>query len=50
MSLTILKSIKSAYKFINENKNSSIALIPTMGALNDGDISLIKNQKKNALL
>ncbi len=46
MSLTILESIKSAYKFINENKNSSIALIPTMGALNDGDISLIKKSKK----
>ncbi|WP_300369603.1 pantoate--beta-alanine ligase [Brachyspira sp.] len=46
MALIILKNIKSAYKFVNENKNNSIALIPTMGALNEGHIALIKKAKK----
>lgn len=46
MSLTVIKSIKTAYKFITENKNNSIALIPTMGALHEGDAALIKKAKK----
>lgn len=46
MALNILKNIKSAYKFINDNKDKSIALIPTMGALNEGHIALIKKAKK----
>ena len=46
MAFTILKSIKGTYKFINENKNKSIALIPTMGALHEGHIALIKKAKK----
>ena len=45
MALNILKNIKSAYKFINDNKDKSIALIPTMGALNEGHIALIKKAK-----
>ncbi|WP_295158608.1 pantoate--beta-alanine ligase [uncultured Brachyspira sp.] len=50
MSLTILKNIKSAYKFINENKNDSIALISTMGALHNGHIALIKKAKKECII
>ncbi|MEI0697492.1 pantoate--beta-alanine ligase [Brachyspira intermedia] len=46
MYLTILKNIKSAYKFINDNKNKSIALIPSMGALHEGHAALIKKAKK----
>lgn len=50
MSLTILRNIKSAYKFINENKNDSIALISTMGALHNGHIALIKKAKKECII
>ena len=46
MSLNILKTIKSAYKFIDENKNNSIALVPTMGGINEAYINLIKKAKK----
>ncbi|WP_028330705.1 pantoate--beta-alanine ligase [Brachyspira alvinipulli] len=46
MALTILKTAKSVYKFVNNNKNKTIALIPTMGALHKGHEELIKKAKK----
>lgn len=46
MALTVLKTIKSVYKFINNSKNNSIALIPTMGALHNGHYKLIQKAKK----
>lgn len=46
MALNILKTAKSIAKFVNNNKNTSIALIPTMGALHEGHAKLIKKAKK----
>lgn len=46
MALTILKTAKSVHKFVNNNKNKTIALIPTMGALHKGHEELVKKAKK----
>lgn len=44
--MKICRNIKEIQTFVAENKNQKIALVPTMGALHQGHLSLVQEAKK----
>lgn len=46
--MKICRNIKEIQAFVAENKNQKIALVPTMGALHQGHLSLVQEAKKYA--
>ena len=44
--MKICRNIKEIQAFVAENKNHKIALVPTMGALHQGHLSLVQEAKK----
>jgi pantoate--beta-alanine ligase len=46
--MKICRNIKEIQAFVAENKNQKIALVPTMGALHQGHLTLVQEAKKYA--